>query len=104
MSFKSNAIHGISVSNPISEKPSRKLPFTLSWSHYILLLTIKETAERKFYEIESTNESWSVPELRHQKASWGFIRQTRHSYSRTSNFKWVRQLVTIYFIKNHEVI
>ena len=67
MSIKSNAIHGVSVSNPISEKPSRKLPFTLSWSHYILLLTIKETAERKFYEIESTNESWSVPELRHQK-------------------------------------
>ena len=69
MSFKSNAIHGVSVSNPISEKPSRKLPFTLSWSHYILLLTIKETAERKFYEIESTNESWSVPELRRQKSS-----------------------------------
>jgi predicted nuclease of restriction endonuclease-like (RecB) superfamily len=45
------------------------LPFTLSWSHYILLLTIKETAERKFYEIESTNESWSVPELKRQKAS-----------------------------------
>ena len=65
----SPAIHGISVSNPISEKPSRKLPFTLSWSHYILLLTIKETAERKFYEIESTNESWSVPELKRQKAS-----------------------------------
>ena len=65
----SPAIHGISVSNPISEKPSRKLPFTLSWSHYILLLTIKETAERRFYEIESTNESWSVPELKRQKAS-----------------------------------
>jgi len=69
MSFKSNAIHGVSVSNPISEKPSRKLPFTLSWSHYILLLTIKETAQRKFYEIEYTNESWSVPELRHQKVA-----------------------------------
>ena len=65
----SPAIRDISASNPISEKPSRKLPFTLSWSHYILLLTIKETAERKFYEIESTNESWSVPELKRQKAS-----------------------------------
>ena len=65
----SPVIRDISASNPISEKPSRKLPFTLSWSHYILLLTIKETAERKFYEIESTNESWSVPELRRQKAS-----------------------------------
>ncbi|MEY4788790.1 MAG: hypothetical protein RLZ61_1008 [Planctomycetota bacterium] len=67
MSFKSDAIHGISVSKAISEKPSRKLPFALSWSHYILLLTIKETAKRKFYEIESTNESWPVPELKHQK-------------------------------------
>jgi len=65
----SPAIRDISASNPISEKPSRKLPFTLSWSHYILLLTIKETAERKFYEIESTNESWSVPELKRQKSS-----------------------------------
>ena len=65
----SPAIRDISASTPISEKPSRKLPFTLSWSHYILLLTIKETAERKFYEIESTNESWSVPELKRQKAS-----------------------------------
>jgi predicted nuclease of restriction endonuclease-like (RecB) superfamily len=65
----SPAIRDISASNPISEKPSRKLPFTLSWSHYILLLTIKGTSERKFYEIESTNESWSVPELKRQKAS-----------------------------------
>ena len=65
----SPAIPRISASNPISEKASRKLPFTLSWSHYILLLTIKETAERQFYEIESTNESWSVPELKRQKAS-----------------------------------
>jgi predicted nuclease of restriction endonuclease-like (RecB) superfamily len=65
----SPVIRDISASNPISEKPSRKLPFTLSWSHYILLLTIKETGERQFYEIESTNESWSVPELKRQKAS-----------------------------------
>jgi len=69
MSFKSNAIHGISVSNPISEKPSRKLPFTLSWSHYILLLTIKETAERQFYEIESNNKCWSVRKFRRLKSS-----------------------------------
>ncbi|MEI7855514.1 MAG: DUF1016 N-terminal domain-containing protein [Planctomycetota bacterium] len=57
------------ASNPISEKASRKSPFTLSWSHYILLLTIKETAERQFYEIESTNESWSVRKFRRQKSS-----------------------------------
>jgi predicted nuclease of restriction endonuclease-like (RecB) superfamily len=53
----------------ISAKPSRKSPFTLSWSHYVLLLTIKDPDERSFYEIEATNEGWSVPELRRQKAS-----------------------------------
>lgn len=56
---------------PISEKASRKLgnPFTISWSHYVLLLTIKDPDERSFYEIEATNAGWSVPELKRQKAS-----------------------------------
>jgi predicted nuclease of restriction endonuclease-like (RecB) superfamily len=53
----------------ISETSSRKSPFTLSWSHYVLLLTIKDAAERSFYEIEAANEGWSVPELKRQKAS-----------------------------------
>ena len=53
----------------ISETVSRKSPFTLSWSHYVLLLTIKDADERKFYEIESTNENWSLSVLKRQKAS-----------------------------------
>lgn len=55
----------------ISEKPSRKLgnPFTLSWSHYVILLTIKDPDERSFYEVEAYNAGWSVPELQRQKAS-----------------------------------
>ncbi|SMP40100.1 HsdM N-terminal domain-containing protein [Desulfonatronum zhilinae] len=53
----------------ISESSSRKLPFTLSWTHYVLLLTIKNPEERSFYEIEATNAGWSVPELKRQKAS-----------------------------------
>jgi len=53
----------------ISEKPSRKSPFTLSWSHYVLLLTVKNLEERSFYETEATNESWSLPELKRQVAS-----------------------------------
>ena len=36
---------------------------------HILLLTIKDPDERSFYEIEATNEGWSVPELKRQKAS-----------------------------------
>jgi len=43
--------------------------FTLSWTHYVLLLTIKDPDERNFYEIEATNQGWSVPELKRQKAS-----------------------------------
>lgn len=49
-------------------------PFTLSWSHYVLLLTIKDPDERSFYEIEATREGWSLPELSRQKASCLFER------------------------------
>ena len=53
----------------ISGKASRKSPFTLSWSHYVLLLTIKNPDERNFYEIESAQAGWSQPELKRQVAS-----------------------------------
>jgi len=46
-----------------------KSPFTLSWSHYVLLLTIKNPEERSFYEIEATQSGWSLPELKRQLAS-----------------------------------
>ena len=44
-------------------------PFRLSWSHYVLLLTISDPEERNFYEIEAANEGWSIPELKRQVAS-----------------------------------
>ena len=31
-------------------------PFTLPWSHYLLLMRIKDQNERQFYEIEATKE------------------------------------------------
>lgn len=40
--------------------------FQLSWSHYIILARIKKEAERKFYEIESQSNNWSVRELKRQ--------------------------------------
>jgi predicted nuclease of restriction endonuclease-like (RecB) superfamily len=43
--------------------------FPLSWTHYLVLLPIKNSEERRFYEIEAAAEGWSVPELRRQKAS-----------------------------------
>lgn len=55
----------------IHQTPSGKShnPFTLSWSHYVLLLTIKDPDERRFYEIEAASENWSLRELKRQKAS-----------------------------------
>ena len=53
----------------VSQQPIRKSPFTLSWTHYVLLLAIKNVDERSFYEIEAANQGWSVPELKRQKAS-----------------------------------
>ena len=53
----------------ISQQAAGKSLFTLSWTHYVLLLGIKDEAERRFYEIEASSESWSVPELKRQVSS-----------------------------------
>ncbi len=43
-----------------------KQDLRLSWSHYLILLRIKNEDERKFYEIESVSGNWSVRELKRQ--------------------------------------
>lgn len=50
------------ISNP-TELPAH---FTLSWSHYVFLMGIKNADERNFYEIEATSCSWSLRELKRQ--------------------------------------
>ncbi|PIE79393.1 MAG: hypothetical protein CSA15_03225 [Candidatus Delongbacteria bacterium] len=40
--------------------------FNLSWSHYLFLMRIESLEERKFYEIEAKENSWSLRELRRQ--------------------------------------
>lgn len=40
--------------------------FNLSWSHYLFLMRIDNTDERKFYEIEAKNSNWSLRELKRQ--------------------------------------
>ncbi len=61
-----------------SEKVSRILddekPFLLSWSHYVKLMRIENETERKFYEIESIKNNWSLPELKRQFGSALFER------------------------------
>ena len=52
----------------IAQMPSGQSPaiFSLSWSQYIFLLSINNPAERQFYEIESTTNGWTLPELSRQ--------------------------------------
>lgn len=40
--------------------------FTLSWSHYLVLMRIDNVNERHFYEIEATKGNWSLSELKRQ--------------------------------------
>lgn len=40
--------------------------FTLSYSHYLFLMRIDNLEERKFYEIESSQNNWSLRELKRQ--------------------------------------
>lgn len=54
-----------SKSETVSQKSG--IPdFRLSWSHYLKLIRIEDTAERKFYEIEASQNQWSLRELRRQ--------------------------------------
>ena len=45
----------------------KRLP--LGWSHYVTLLTIDNADARRFYEIETADNGWSVRELERQIAS-----------------------------------
>lgn len=46
------------------QTPSVK--FDLGWSHYLTLMRIDDEKERKFYEIETVKNNWSVRELKRQ--------------------------------------
>ena len=69
---------GIGQTAPDQSPPTKGLratsiatshPFTLSWSHYVVLLTIANAVERRFYEIEAASENWSLRELKRQKGA-----------------------------------
>lgn len=50
--------------------------FKLSWSHYLKLMRIEDVNERKFYEIESIKNNWSLTELQRQYDSALYTRLT----------------------------
>ena len=44
-------------------------PFNLSWTHYLVLIRIKDEKERSFYETEAARNGWNVRTLQRQYAS-----------------------------------
>lgn len=44
----------------------KETPFSLPWSHYLLLMRIKNLDERSFYEIEAAQAAWSIRVLQRQ--------------------------------------
>ena len=43
--------------------------FTLSWSHYLILMRVENPEARNFYEIECAQQQWSVRQLNRQVGS-----------------------------------
>ena len=58
------------VTNWGNDVATIRLPrFTLSWSHYLILMRIENVEARSFYEIEATQQQWSVKQLSRQVGS-----------------------------------
>jgi predicted nuclease of restriction endonuclease-like (RecB) superfamily len=49
--------------------PLNSYPFQLNWSHYLILMRIKNEQERRFYEIEAVKGQWTYEYLRRQYCS-----------------------------------
>lgn len=57
------------ISETLSRKSENSLSFTLSWSHYLILMRINDPDARNFYEIECAQQQWSVRQLSRQVGS-----------------------------------
>ena len=58
-----------SFSDTLVRKSAENISFTLSWSHYLVLMRIDNPDARSFYEIECTQQQWSVRQLSRQVGS-----------------------------------
>lgn len=70
----SGFFEGGSIVQTLSGLSSAALPFPLSWSHYVRLLTVTDDQARHYYETEAIRGGWSVRELDRQVASRAYER------------------------------
>jgi predicted nuclease of restriction endonuclease-like (RecB) superfamily len=70
----SETLSSIFENQVVTELPKVTFNFILTWSHYIFLMNIDDSKERKFYEIEAIKYRWSLRELIRQYDSALFTR------------------------------
>jgi predicted nuclease of restriction endonuclease-like (RecB) superfamily len=52
--------------NALQKSQSLTDLFRVSWTHYVVLMRIKNEKERRFYEIEAEKQQWTVDDLKRQ--------------------------------------
>lgn len=57
------------ISATLLRKLENEISFSLSWSHYLILMRIENAEARSFYEIECAQQQWSVRQLSRQVGS-----------------------------------
>ena len=78
----------------LSQKLDSTYPFTLSWSHYVVLMRIESADERRFYEIEAHKQNWSVRQLQRQYNS-SLYERLAHSKDKDSILRLAQEGQTI---------
>ena len=58
-----NLVNSVDRIQPSYTEPHK---FVLSWSHYLILMRIKDANARSFYEIECAKQNWSIRWLQRQ--------------------------------------
>lgn len=68
---KSTTVQSITSKNKKAKQwlANSEPTFSLSWSHYLILMRVENPDARHFYEIECTEQQWSVRQLSRQVGS-----------------------------------
>ena len=71
-----NGLRKLDGEKPVAESrillddfPAASNDFALSWSHYLFLMGIDHSDERRFYEVEAAQNHWTLKELKRQFGS-----------------------------------
>ncbi|MDR2546667.1 MAG: PDDEXK nuclease domain-containing protein [Lachnospiraceae bacterium] len=64
-----NSKSAITIFDENKKSQTLSAQFKLNWSHYQILTRVENEAARRFYEIETANQQWSVRQLQRQVGS-----------------------------------